>query len=155
MKTCVEKVMELANKFGVFAKMIRSRNKGVAFPSVKIGDQTWMSKNLAIDDGGEGIFYNSNNKEYYYTWDAAVRIAKAIPGWHLPSCEEWNTALEVCGAGCISGGHKGDPCGRDYMGGNLKMRLTVKLAGLYNGCPRLAGFYAIFLDCFGKFRNGS
>lgn len=65
--------------------------------AVKIGDQVWMSKNLAIDDGGEGIFYNPKNKEYYYTWDATVRIAKAIPGWHLPSVDEWNEACEACG----------------------------------------------------------
>ena len=144
MKKYVKKVMELANKFGEFAKMMRSKNKSVAFPSVKIGDQTWMSENLAIDDGGEGIYYNHNNKEYYYTWDAAVRIAGAIPGWHLPTCEEWNTVLEVCGAGCISGGHMGDSCGRDYIGGNLKKQLKVKLVGIYNKCPRLASCYAIF-----------
>ena len=66
--------------------------------SVKIGNQEWMQENLAIDDGGEGIQYNPDNGQYYYTWYAAMRIAKSLPGWHLPTAEEWNTAAEACGA---------------------------------------------------------
>ena len=66
--------------------------------SVKIGNQVWMQENLAIDDGDEGITYNPDNGQYYYTWDAAMRVATSINGWHLPSAEEWNTAAEVCGA---------------------------------------------------------
>ena len=95
--------------------------------AVKIGDQVWMSKNLAIDDGGEGISYNPKNKEYYYTWDAAVRIAKAIPGWHLPSVDEWNEACEACGVESIDG--------RGYVedARELNDRLKVLPAGYYFG----------------------
>ena len=67
-------------------------------PTVKIGKQTWMAKNLAIDDGGEGIYHNPENNETYYTYDAAMRIANSITGWHLPSTLEWNEAALVCGA---------------------------------------------------------
>ena len=56
---------------------------------VKVGNQIWMAKNLAINDGGEGIYFNRGNGEYYYTWEAAKRIADKIPGWHLPSRDEW------------------------------------------------------------------
>ena len=47
--------------------------------TARIGRQAWMSENLAIDDGGEGIYYNEKNGQYYYTWDAAIRVAKSIP----------------------------------------------------------------------------
>lgn len=84
--------------------------------TIKIGNQVWMQENLAIDDGGEGIHYNEKNGQYYYTWDAAIRIAESIPGWHLPSAEEWNTAAEACGASVKYNNWKDDPYLRDYKG---------------------------------------
>lgn len=115
-------------------KDIRSFNPD----AVKIGDQVWMSKNLAIDDGGEGIFYNPKNKEHYYTWDAAVRIAKAISGWHLPSVDEWNEACEACGVEPIDG--------RGYVedARELNDRLKVLPAGYYTGSFYGVGSYAYF-----------
>lgn len=67
------------------------------FNSVKIGNQTWMSKNLAIDDGGEGIFHHKG--QVYYTWDAAMRVAKSIKGWHLPSEAECKALIAYLGGG--------------------------------------------------------
>ena len=73
------------------------------FDQVTIGNQTWMAKNLAIDDGGEGIYaYTANYgqgdvQEHYYTYDAAMRIAASVPGWHLPSKDEWNTLINRVG----------------------------------------------------------
>ncbi|MBR2555772.1 MAG: hypothetical protein IKE94_12995 [Aeriscardovia sp.] len=70
---------------------------------VTIGTQTWMSKNLAIDDGQGGISTRTVNYgqgdvvEYYYSWEAAVRVAASIPGWHLPTKAEWNTLANAVG----------------------------------------------------------
>lgn len=68
-------------------------------PSVQIGDQIWMTENLQVNDGGEGIIVVpsvvANGYEFgpqtYYTYDAAVRVANSIEGWHLPSDTEFNT----------------------------------------------------------------
>ena len=57
---------------------------------VTIGTQTWKTMNLAIDDGQGGIYTQTVNygqgdvTEYYYTWDAAVRVAATVHGWRLP-----------------------------------------------------------------------
>lgn len=70
---------------------------------VTIGSQTWKTKNLAIDDGQGGIYtqtvnYGQGNVvEYYYTWDAAVRVAASIPGWHLPTTTEWDALATAVG----------------------------------------------------------
>ena len=71
------------------------------FDEVTIGTQTWMAKNLAIDDGGSGILHFDNvtangvnfGTQYYYTRDAADRVADLIDGWHLPSEDEFRTLL--------------------------------------------------------------
>ena len=63
--------------------------------TVTIGDQVWMKENLKLSDKKGGIYYNNENGEVYYTWDAAKRIADAIPGWHLPTRLEWDTMIKV------------------------------------------------------------
>jgi uncharacterized protein (TIGR02145 family) len=73
-------------------------------PEVQIGNQIWKTSNLAIDDGQGGIktatinLGNGDITEYYYTWDAANRIASSIEGWHLPSNEEFTTLANAIGS---------------------------------------------------------
>ena len=77
------------------------------FDEVTIGTQTWMAKNLAIDDRGDGIYHEDNvtangvnfGTQYYYNYTGASRIADSIDGWHLPSLEEFNTLITYCGGG--------------------------------------------------------
>jgi len=81
-----------------------------SFPEVTIGTQTWKVKNLDIDDGGDGIYaYNddeSNVATYgrLYTWDAAMRIANSVDGWHLPTDAEWTTLTDYLGGESVAGG---------------------------------------------------
>ena len=82
---------------------------GPTFDTVTIGNQIWMSKNLAIDDGQSGIRTRTVNYgqgdvvEYYYNWDAAVRVAASITGWHLPTRAEWNTLANAVGGTSTAG----------------------------------------------------
>lgn len=79
---------------------------GPSFDEVTVGTQTWMAKNLEIDDGGTGIYHEDNvsangvnfGTQYYYTLDAAIRVANSINGWHLPSKEEWQTLTSYVGS---------------------------------------------------------
>jgi len=75
-----------------------------SFDEVTIGNQVWMSKNLAIDDGQGGIYTQTVNygqgdvTEYYYTWAAAVRVTATIQGWHLPSTAEFDALATYIGS---------------------------------------------------------
>lgn len=72
--------------------------------SVRIGNQIWSTKNLDIDDGGDGIkkwYFDGWPAEvgyqYYYTWDAAARVVANIEGWHIPTKAEWEELIEYIG----------------------------------------------------------
>lgn len=94
-------------------------------------------------DGKGGIYHNPKNNEYYYTWEAAMRVAKSIPGWHLPSTLEWNDAALACDA--TEKRYKGNTYLNDYKDAqSLKDKLGVKLAGYYSGSFYDVGTRAYF-----------
>lgn len=64
------------------------------FSKIKIGYQQWQKKDLSIDDGLGGI--KVIDGIYYYEWDAAMRVASQIKGYHIPSHEEFMKAIELC-----------------------------------------------------------
>ena len=106
------------------------------FEEVTIGTQTWMLRNLDVDDGQGGIYaYNddeSNVATYgrLYTWDAAVRVAASIDGWHLPSDAEWTTLTDYLG-------------GADVAGGKLKETGTTHWLTPNTGATNETGFTAL------------
>lgn len=107
-----------------------------------------MAVNLDIDDGLGGIYaYNNDegNVATYgrlYTWDAAVRVAASIDGWHLPSDAEWTTLTTYLGGGA------------GVAGGKLKETGTTHWASPNGGATNESGFTALpggYLNFYGQF----
>ena len=117
-------------------KIWEKKSTTPVFDEVIIGTQTWMAKNLDIDDGLGGIYaYNNDegNVATYgrlYTWDAAVRVAASIDGWHLPSDAEWTTLTTYLG-------------GESVAGGKLKETGLVHWASPNTGATNETGFTAL------------
>jgi uncharacterized protein (TIGR02145 family) len=90
-------------------RLITGSGGGVEFPHVHIGNLDWMSVNLAVDDGGEGIHREESvvstygggldmGTQYYYSADAAFRVTANIGGgWRMPTIEDINDLLVAVG----------------------------------------------------------
>ena len=84
---------------------------GKTYKTVQIGNQIWMAENLN-DDGhtrGKSFCYDddANNCTTYgrlYDWEAAKDIADKIPGWHLPTADEWLVLIDYLGGIHVAGG---------------------------------------------------
>ena len=97
---------------------------------------TWTSKNLDIDDGEGGIMRNPDHPEYgcYYTWEAAKRIASKIPGWHLPTMQEWDMLAVIAGGSDVAGKNlKSKNCWEPDAAGEDLFGFNARPAGYYNG----------------------
>ncbi len=118
---------------------------GNSYPTVKIGNQVWMAKNLNVNVPGSMCYENKpKNCEKYgrlYTWRAAL---KACPsGWHLPSYGEFETLLVNVGASKKeqSVNLRANSWGKDKFG------FSALPAGKYNGSDKkflFLGNYASF-----------
>ena len=113
------------------------------FEEVTIGTQTWMAKNLDIDDGGTGITITDNvtangvnfGTQYYYNWNAAVRVAASVEGWHLPTQAEWDALATAVGGESVAGTKLKSTTGWDSGIGNGTddYGFTAFPAGYYYG----------------------
>ena len=109
---------------------VHYKNSGIVLPSVTIGTQIWMAKNLDVTtyrDGtpipqvtdpnawanlttGAWCYYNnaSANGLIYgklYNWYAVNDPRGLAPvGWHIPSHAEWNTLSNFLGGSSVAGG---------------------------------------------------
>jgi len=100
-KQTIEKSsLDIKSSNGKYGKYIDPRD-GKIYPTVCIGKQTWMSKNLAFKpEIGKCWAYgkkqsNVDKYGYLYNWETAKNVCPA--GWHLPSKEEFETLIQNIG----------------------------------------------------------
>jgi len=99
---CVYSDNSAASEKPVFFK---DKRDGKKYRAVKIGEQTWMAKNLNYKTANSVCYANKsgNCKKYgrLYPWDDASGACPA--GWHLPSHAEWTALAGHLGGQSIAG----------------------------------------------------
>lgn len=93
---------------------------------VKIGKQVWMAENLRYNDPGS-MYYPTINDTSYGRFYGNASTSLAIPGWHIPSGNEWQELFNFVG-------------GNDVAGGFLKEAGNVHWISPNMGASNLANF---------------
>ena len=73
---------------------------GKVYKTVKIGNQIWITENLAYKSSSGCWAYDNNDSNavkygYLYDFETAKTVCPA--GWHLPTDAEWTTLLSYLG----------------------------------------------------------
>lgn len=64
--------------------------------SIKIGDMEWTEENLNIPVEGSWCI-NCEKYGRLYSFKAAKTVEKKLPGWHLPTQQDWQKLEEILG----------------------------------------------------------
>ena len=80
---------------------------GKEYKTVKIGEQWWMSENLAFEVSNGSMTYTGiedyvKTHGYLYNWKTAMKVCPE--GWHLPSYSEWQILSNYLGGDAVAGG---------------------------------------------------
>lgn len=133
----------------VFAMIACNDN---SYPTVKIGDQVWMAKNMNLETENSWCYDNlPQNCEKYgrlYTWDAAKKVCPS--GWHLPSKEEFEKLLANVGETPEEWGN--NLRAKDWENGLDKNGFSALPAGRYHSDFKTfvgLGYYARFWSSTG------
>jgi uncharacterized protein (TIGR02145 family) len=103
--------------------------EGYVYSTIKIGNQVWMAENLRTThriNGSvlNGVYAYNDNDNYVaeygrlYTWQAALDAE--IPGWHLPSDDEWNILINYVGTNPVNKLRNGGTSGFNVKLGGLR-----------------------------------
>jgi len=125
---------------------------GNSYPVVKIGNQAWMAKNLAVTKAPDGTAITSfpylgvedSVKTYgrMYDWENA---RKACPsGWHLPGDEEWTVLVDFLGGPMVAGGKIKETGTKHWKEPNKGATNETGFTALPNGYRTARGKYINF-----------
>lgn len=85
---------------------ITDSRDGQVYPTVQIGEQCWLQKNMNYETGNNWCYDNdpANCATYgrLYDWETVLGVCPS--GWHLPSDAEWTALTTFLGGVSIAGG---------------------------------------------------
>lgn len=109
---------------------------GTKYPTVCIGNQVWMARDLKYDTGTNWCYDNNpsncDSTGRLYNWQTASVACPA--GWHLPTEPEWQTLVAELGGSLIAGGKMKDINGWNSpnTGATNSSGFTARASGWYN-----------------------
>jgi len=124
---------------------ITDSRDGQVYPTVQIGSQCWLQKNMNYSTGNSWCYDNntSNCNTYGRLYDWQTALGACPSGWHLPSDAEWTALTDFLG-------------GESIAGGKMKEAGTAHWASPNTGATNSSGFTALpggLRFSFGNFDN--
>jgi len=118
---------------------------GQVYPTVQIGTQCWLQKNMNYNTGNSWCYDNnsSNCNTYGRLYDWQTALGACPSGWHLPSDDEWTALTTFLG-------------GESVAGGKMKEAGTVHWHSPNTGATNSSGYTALpggDRDSDGNFHN--
>jgi uncharacterized protein (TIGR02145 family) len=111
---------------------ITDSRDGQVYPTVQIGSQCWLQKNMNYNTGNSWCYDNSSSNCYIdgrlYDWQTAPGACPS--GWHLPSDAEWTALTDFLG-------------GESIAGGKMKKAGTIHWVSPNTGATNSSGFTAL------------
>ena len=85
---------------------ITDSRDGQIYPTVQIGSQCWLQKNMNYSTGSSRCYdnYASNCNTYGRLYDWQTVLGACPSGWHLPSDAQWTTLTTFLGGTGVAGG---------------------------------------------------
>lgn len=125
---------------------------GLEYRTAKMPDgRIWMCENLQVNVENSW-FYNNDEATYgrnglnygrLYLWDAAMGIS--VPGWHLPTKDEWDALADAVGGESVAGTKLKANSGWGSGNGTDDFGFSVFPAGCRaSGSFNLLGRFALF-----------
>jgi uncharacterized protein (TIGR02145 family) len=111
--------------------IIDSRD-GQVYPTIQIGSQCWLQKNMNYSTGNSWCYDNnsSNCNTYGRLYDWQTALGACPSGWHLPSDAEWTALTTFLG-------------GESVAGGKMKEAGTTHWSSPNSGATNSSGFTAL------------
>ncbi len=105
---------------------------GQVYPTVQIGTQCWLRKNMNYQTGNSWCYDNnaSNCTAYGRLYDWQTALGTCPSGWHLPSDAEWTALTTFLG-------------GEPIAGGKMKEAGTAHWSSPNTGATNSSGFTAL------------
>jgi len=116
---------------------------GQVYPTVKIGDQCWLQKNMNYQTGNSWCWdNNTSNCDTYgrlYDWETALGVCPS--GWHLPSDNEWTVLTDFLGGYKIAGGKMKEAGTTHWLSPNTEATNSSEFTALPGGSLGGDGFF--------------
>ena len=126
---------------------------GKTYNTVKIGNQWWMSENLAYQPSTGNYWAHDDNVSYVstygYLYDWETACVNCPDGWHLPSDAEWTILTDYLGGESVAGGKMKETGTTHWSSPNTEATNSSGFTALSSGgwVPDIFGIY--FFDDLG------
>ena len=124
---------------------ITDSRDGQVYPTVQIGSQCWLQKNMNYNTGTSYCYDNNttNCNTYGRLYERQTALGACPSGWHLPSNDEWTALADFLGGVSIAGGKMKEAGTAHWYSPNTGATNSSGFTALPGGVEGVSGDYGL------------